>query len=69
MYGSRQNPTGTGTTFHNGMDMASSNPYAPIISITDGEVDAANTATSELGNYIIVKYIDETGVFYGVYNI
>ncbi len=66
-YGSRQNPTETGTTFHHGMDMASTEPYAPIISITDGEVVKTNTSESNLGNYVIIKYIDETGVFYGVY--
>ncbi|MFZ2537715.1 MAG: M23 family metallopeptidase, partial [Oscillospiraceae bacterium] len=67
MYGERQNPTGNGTRFHNGMDLVGSEPYAPIISITDGDVVNTNTNKSGLGNYVIIKYIDETGVFYGVY--
>lgn len=67
MYGERPNPTGEGTTFHNGMDLAAAEPYAPMISIADGEVVTANTRTSSLGNHLIIKYQDKTGTFYGVY--
>lgn len=67
-YGERPNPTGEGKVFHHGIDLVSSeNPYAPIMSISDGEVIAVNLRKNKLGNYIIIKYWDNGGTFYGVY--
>lgn len=66
-YGERPNPTGQGNTFHHGIDLASSEAYAPIISIADGQVVKVNTSRGSLGNYIIIKYRDRSGKFYGVY--
>lgn len=67
-YGHRTDPmSGEGDGFHRGIDLASSDMYAPIISIADGDVIMTNTWKSSLGNYIIIRYKDTTGTFYGVY--
>lgn len=65
-YGLRDNPTGIGTVFHKGIDIRGA-WHSPIISIADGVVVKANTASSTYGNYIIIKHETEEGTFYSVY--
>ncbi len=66
-FGERPNPTGTGVTYHHGIDLVGTTMYAPICSISDGEVVAVSTKESGLGNYVVIKYRERNETFYGVY--